>query len=317
MGGFRVSRKGWLLFTALCVIWGVPYLFIRIAVRELPPPALVFLRTAPAALLLLPFAFRGGRLRPLLASWRWVLVYTVVELCIPWLLLSHAEESISSSLAGLLIATVPLIGAVLYRAAGVADHFDARRLAGLFIGFAGVAALVGLDLAGNAPLAIAEMGVVALCYASGPLIISRRLADLPALGVITASLVVTAVLYTPAGIATMPSSLSAETVGSVVVLAVVCTVIAFLVFFALIREVGPSRSTVITYVNPLVAVLLGVALLSEPFTTGIAVGMPLILVGSVLGTAPSLRSAGGSPAGLKDPAGRAPEDELAAGPPAP
>lgn len=303
-----MSRKGWLLFISLCVIWGLPYLFIRVAVRELPPPALVFLRTAPAALLLLPFALRRGELRQILRSWPWVLLYTAVELCIPWLLLSHAEERISSSLAGLLIAMVPLIGAVLYRAFGVADHFDARRLTGLFIGFAGVAALVGLDIASSDVLGIAETVAVAFFYATGPLVISRKLTHLPAIGVITASLVVTAVLYSPAGIATMPSSLSAETIGSVAVLSVVCTVVAFLVFFALIREVGPSRSTVITYVNPLVAVMLGVALLGEPLTLGIAVGMPLILVGSVLATMPSLR--GAQPA---EPL----EDELGTSPPAP
>jgi drug/metabolite transporter (DMT)-like permease len=302
-----VSRKGWLLFITLCVAWGVPYLFIRIAVRELPPPALVLLRTAPAALLLLPFALRSGEPRRVLRAWPWVLAYTIVELCIPWLLLAHAEERISSSLAGLLIATVPLIGAVLYRAFGVADHFDARRLAGLFIGFAGVAALVGLDIAGSDVLGIAETIGVAFCYAIGPVIISRRLSHLPAIGVIAASLVVTAVAYAPVGIATMPSSLSAQTIGSVAVLSLVSTVLAFLVFFALIREVGPARSTVITYVNPLVAVLLGVALLGEPFTLGIAVGMPLILLGSVLGTMPSLRS---SQAPLL-------EDELEAGPPVP
>ncbi len=301
-----MSRKGWLLFISLCVIWGVPYLFIRVAVRELPPPALVFLRTAPAALLLLPFALRRGELRGVLRTWPWVLLYTLVELCIPWLLLAHAEERISSSLAGLLIATVPLIGAVLYRKFGVADHLDARRLTGLFVGFAGVVALVGLDIASSDALGIAETIVVALCYATGPILISRRLADLPAIGVITASLVVTAVLYTPAGIATMPASLSVETIGSVAVLAVVCTAVAFLVFFALIREVGPARTTLITYVNPLVAVLLGVALLGEPFTLGIAVGMPLILVGSLLGTAPSLRAAASPP-----------RDELEAGPPVP
>jgi drug/metabolite transporter (DMT)-like permease len=246
--------------------------------------------------------------RRLLRAWPWVLLYTGVELCIPWLLLAHAEQRISSSLAGLLIATVPLIGAVLYRAFGVADHFDARRLTGLFIGFAGVAALVGLDITHSDVLGIVEVVLVALCYATGPLVISRKLVDLPAIGVITASLVVTAVLYAPAGIATMPSSLSAETIGSVAVLSVVCTVVAFLVFFALIHEVGPSRSTVITYVNPLVAVLLGVALLSESITLGIAVGMPLILVGSVLGTMPSLR-----PAKPAEPM----EDELGAGPPVP
>ena len=261
-----MSRKGWLLFIALCVIWGIPYLLIRVAVRELPPPTLVFLRTAPAALLLTPLALHRGELRPLLAHWRWVVAYTLVELAVPWLLLSHAEQRLSSSLAGLMVAAVPLIAVVLYRAVGAGEHLDARRLAGLLIGFAGVAALVGIDTGATDPLAIAEMLVVALGYAAGPLIISRRLAGLPTLGVITASLALTAVGYAPAGLLSMPASISAETVGAVAVLAIVCTVIAFLVFFALIREVGPSRSTVITYVNPLVAVLLGVVLLGEPFT---------------------------------------------------
>lgn len=287
-----MSRKGWLLFIALCLIWGIPYLFIRIAVRELPPPALILLRTAPAALLLLPFALRRGGLGPVLARWRWVLAYTAMELCVPWLLLFHAEERITSSLAGLLIAAVPLISVVLYRAAGVAEHLDRRRLFGLVVGFAGVAALVGIDLSGNDPVAVAEMGGVAVCYAAGALIVGRRLGDLPALVVITTSLVVSALLYAPAGILTMPGSLSAETIGAVAMLSVVCTALAFILFFALIREVGPARSTVITYINPLVAVLLGVAFLSEPFTLGIAVGMPLILIGSVLGTAPSLGKTG-------------------------
>ncbi|MCX6372570.1 MAG: EamA family transporter [Actinobacteria bacterium] len=294
-----MSRKGWLLFIALCVIWGIPYLLIRVAVRELPPPALVFLRTAPAALLLVPLALHRGELRPLLARWRWVVVYTVIELAVPWLLLSHAEERISSSLAGLLVATVPLIAAVLSLAVGAGEHFDARRVTGLVIGFAGVAALVGIDTSGSDPLAVAEMFVVALCYASGPLIISRRLAGLPTLGVIAASLALTAVFFAPAGLLTMPASLSAETVGAVATLALVCTVLAFLIFFALIREVGPSRATVITYVNPLVAVLLGVVILSEPLTLGIAVGMPLILLGSVLGTASALKRAGPTP-GARD-----------------
>jgi drug/metabolite transporter (DMT)-like permease len=296
-----VSRKGWLLFISLCVIWGIPYLFIRLAVRELPPPALVFLRTLPAALLLLPFAIRQGGLQALLERWRWVVVYTVVEIGVPWLLLFHAEERISSSVAGLLVAAVPLIGAVLYRAAGAGDHLDARRLTGLFTGFAGVAALMGLDVTGTDPLAAAEMLVVALCYAAGPLIISRHLAGLPSLGVVTASLVLTAAAYAPAGLLTMPSSLSGTAIGSVAVLSVVCTALAFVVFFALIREVGPSRATVITYVNPLVAVLLGIALLDEPFTLGIALGTPLILLGSVLATAPALERAGGGAAGQSPP----------------
>jgi drug/metabolite transporter (DMT)-like permease len=285
-----LSRKGWLLFIALCVIWGIPYLLIRVAVRELSPPTLVFLRTAPAALLLLPLALRRGEVLPLLPRWRWVVAYTAVEITAPWLLLSRAEQHLSSSMAGLLVASVPLIAAVLYRATGSADRLDARRLAGLVIGFAGVAALVGIDTSSTDPLAVAEMAVVSLCYATGPFIISRRLAGLPSLGVVTASLLLTALGYAPAGLAYLPASVSAKAVAAVATLAVVCTALAFLLFFTLIREIGPSRSTVITYVNPLVAVLLGVVLLGEPFTVGIAVGMPLILLGSVLGTATSAKS---------------------------
>ena len=277
------------------MIWGIPYLLIRVAVEELSPAALVFWRTAPAALLLAPFAFRRGALGLLLARWRWVTAYTLIEIAVPWLLLFHAEQRISSSLAGLLVAAVPLLGAVVYRLAGVAERLDARRLAGLVIGFGGVAALVGIDVGDSDPLAMAEVIVVALCYATGPLIISRRLRGLPNLAVVAASLVITAAIYTPMGLLDSPGSVSAETVAAVITLALVCTVLAFALFFALIHEVGPARSTVITYVNPLVAVLLGVVLMGEPFTAGIAVGLPLILLGSVLGTAPSLKAARAKP----------------------
>jgi drug/metabolite transporter (DMT)-like permease len=280
------------LFCALCLIWGIPYLLIRVAVRDLSPPALVFFRTAPAALLLIPFAVRRGGLGSLLRRWRWVLAYTLAELALPWLLLAHAEQHVTSSVAGLLIAAVPLIGALLYRLVGTADHLDVRRLAGLVVGFAGVAVLAGVDVSGGHLWAVAELLVVALCYAVGPLVISRRLADLPGLGVVAASLVVTAAVYAAPALTHLPGSVSLETVGAVATLAVVCTALAFVLFFALIVEVGPARSTVITYVNPLVAVLLGVVLLGEPFTMGMAAALPLIVVGSILGTAPSLHRAG-------------------------
>ena len=293
-----MSRKGWLQFITLCVIWGIPYLFIRIAMRELSPPSLILLRCAPAALLLLPFALRRDTVRRVLAAWPWVLTYTATEICVPWLLLNHAETRISSSLAGLLVAMVPLIGIVLYRLAGEESHFDIRRLSGLFVGFAGVAALVGLDIGRTDALGIFEVTIVALGYAIGPLLISRRLHDVPPLGVVTASLAITAAVYAPWGIAVLPSSLSAQTIAAAAVLAVACTAVAFLVFFALIREVGPARSTLVTYVNPLVAVLLGAAVLNESLTPGILIGTPLILLGSLLGTAPSLHdksSDGGKP----------------------
>ncbi len=282
-----MSRKGWLLFCALCVIWGIPYLLIRVAVREITPATLVLARTAPAALLLLPFALRRNELRALLERWRWVVAFTVVEIAMPWLLLGHAEQHLPSSLAGLLVASVPLIGAVLYRLAGSADHLTGRRLAGLVLGFVGVAALVGLDTGGGDPRAVAEVLGVALCYAIGPLIISRRLADLRGLSVVVASLVIAALVYAPWGIAQMPATVSVKTIAAVATLAVVCTALAFVLFFALIVEVGPARATVITYINPLVAVLLGVVFLSEPLTAGMIVALPLILGGSVLATSAS------------------------------
>ena len=287
-----MSRKGWLLFGSLCVIWGIPYLLIRVAVRELPPPSLVFMRTVPAAALLLPIAWRRGELRGILRHWVWIVAFAGCEMIVPWLMLADAERTLTSSMSGLLIASVPLIGAVLYPLLGAAgERLDRRRFAGLIVGFAGVACLVGIDTAGATVLAIAEVFVTAVGYALGPLVISRRLHDVPDLGVASLAIAVTGLLYAPWGIASLPSHMSSEVLLAVAGLAFVCTATAFLVFFALIREVGPSRSTVITYINPLVAVLLGVLLLGEPLTVGIAVGLPLILLGSVLATGGSRASA--------------------------
>jgi drug/metabolite transporter (DMT)-like permease len=281
-----MSRKGWLLFAALSVIWGIPYLLIRVAVRELTPETLVFLRTAPAALLLVPLAAHRGdlRLRLLFGQWPWILAYTAAELAVPWLLLSTAEERLSSSLSGLLIASVPLIGAVLYRFVDQAERLDRRRLVGLIVGFIGVAALVGIDVSGSDVTAVIEVAFTALGYTIGPLLISKRLSELPALGVVSASVAITAIVYAPAALTHLPATISLATGLSVAGLAFVCTALAFVLFFALIIEVGPARSTVITYINPVVAVLLGVTVLGEPLTIGIAVGLPLILASSVLAT---------------------------------
>jgi drug/metabolite transporter (DMT)-like permease len=282
-----VTRRGWLLFSALGVIWGIPYLLIKVAVRELSPASLVFLRTAIGAALLLPVVARRGNVRALVARWRPIALFTVVELAIPWLLLSDAERRVTSSLAGLFMASVPLVGAVLARVTGLHEPLGTRRVVGLLVGLAGVVALLGLDVGSGDLLAIAELAVVALGYAIGPMIVSRRLADLPALDVVATSLALCAVGYIPFGVAGLPAALPAwEVVAAVVVLGVACTASAFLLFFGLIAEVGPVRATVITYVNPAVAVAAGVALLGEPFTTGTAVGFVLILAGSWLATGP-------------------------------
>ena len=288
-----MSRRGWFLFVAMSVIWGCPYLLIRVAVREMSPATLVFARTLPAAILLIPLAVHRGLLRPLIPQWRWIVAYTAAEIALPWLFISRAEQHLTSSVAGLLVATVPLVAVVIYRVVSPStETISRRRLLGLIVGFAGVGALVGLDLHGTDLVAVAEVAVPAAGYSLGPLIISRRLSAFPSLGVVSASVALTAVAYAPSALTHIPTHISLEVLGAVAGLAFVCTALAFLLFFALIVEIGPSRSIVITYLNPAVAVLLGVVLLGEHFTAGIALGFPLILVGSYLATSSAPKPSG-------------------------
>jgi drug/metabolite transporter (DMT)-like permease len=295
-----MSKRGWLLFAAMSLIWGIPYLLIKVADEELTPATVVFLRTGIAALLLVPIAARRDLLRPLLVKWQWIVIYTVVEIAGPWLLLTHAETRLSSSLSGLLIAAVPLIGAIVLAGLGTAgqagdrhdDRLDAKRLLGLLVGLGGVGVLVGVDVSGSDAWAVVEIAVTAVGYALGPIIIARKLTDLPTLGVVAASLGLTAVGYAPVALTQLPSHVSGRVAWSVAGLALVCTALAFIVFFALIAEVGPARATVITYVNPAVALVLGVLLLDEDFTAGIAIGFPLILLGCFFATARNRRPQG-------------------------
>jgi drug/metabolite transporter (DMT)-like permease len=280
-----MTRRGALLFAAMCVIWGIPYLLIRVAVRELAPVTLVFFRTAIGALLLTPVAAYRGELRPLLRHWRPLLAYTAVEVAIPWVLLARAEIKLTSSLTGLLIAAVPLVGAVIVTLTGDRERLGGRRWLGLLVGIVGVAAIVGLNLGQVDVVALVEIGFVAVGYAVGPIILSRSMTDLPAYGVVAGSLLLTGIVYAPFAAANWPSAVpSAHVVESILGLAIVCTALAFLVFFALIAEVGPVRATVITYINPAVAAVLGVTLLNEHLTRGMVLGFVLVLAGCVLAT---------------------------------
>ncbi|MFL5926091.1 MAG: DMT family transporter [Gaiellaceae bacterium] len=280
-----MNRRGALLFGAMCVIWGIPYLMIRVAVRELAPVTLVFFRTALGAVLLMPVAAIRGELRPLLERWKPLLAYTAVEVAIPWVLLARAETKLTSSLTGLLIAAVPLVGALIVTLTGDRERLGARRWLGLLIGIAGVAALVGLDVGEVDVVAIAEIGLVAVGYAVGPIILSRSMTDLPTFGVVATSLFLTALAYLPFALLRWPSETpSRHVIESVLGLAVICTAVAFIVFFALIAEVGPVRATVITYINPAVAAVLGVTLLSEHLTRGMVIGFALVLAGCALAT---------------------------------
>jgi len=298
-----VSRRGWLLFATMSVIWGIPYLLIKIAVAGVPVPVLVLARVAIGAALLLPVALRRRELRTLVPYRRWLAVFALVEIITPWFLLSEAERRLSSSMSGLLIASVPIIGALLARLTGDAERLTAVRWAGLLAGLAGVALLAGPGAAGGDARSIGEVLLVAVCYATGPLIASRKLSAAPPIGMTAVCLGFAALVYAPAAALTWPGSMpSGKVLGALAGLAVVCTAAAFLFFFALIAEVGPARATVITYLNPAVAVALGVSVLGERFTPAMAGAFALILGGSVLATRPGLRRRAPSP-GAPPPVG--------------
>jgi drug/metabolite transporter (DMT)-like permease len=292
-----VTRRGLVLFGLMSLIWGIPYLFIRVAVDEITPATLVFGRTAIGTLILLPIALLRVDLRAVLARWRWVVAFAVAEIAIPWVLLGSAEQHISSSLAGLLIAGVPLAGAVIALTTGSVDRVGRTGVVGLLIGLLGVGAIVGGDFEASNLAALLQVAVVVIGYAVGPAILSRRLNGLPAVGVMALSLCLSAVVYAPIAAVQWPSAVpSTNALLSVAVLGILCTAAAFLLFAALITEIGPVRATVITYVNPAVAALLGVVVLREAFTVAMGAGFALVILGSTLATRPSPRSASARPA---------------------
>lgn len=281
-----MSRRGWVLFVAMSVIWGVPYLLIKVAVGEVSPVMVVFARCVVGAALLLPWTIAKGQLRPALRHWKALLLFTVLEMAGPWLLIAYAEGSLSSSLTGLLVAGVPFVAALAGRLAGEEERLSPIRILGMAIGVIGIAVLLGLDVEGAQLLPLLAIGLVLVGYATGPLVVTRALPEVPGVAASSIALLVTAIGYAPFAVADLGQLADVSVPGwlSLAGLGVVCTALALAMFFALIREVGPQRALVITFVNPAVAVLLGVLLLDEPFTLGIALGLPLVLVGCALAT---------------------------------
>ncbi len=247
---------------------------------------LVFARCVVGAALLLPWTIAKGQLRPALRHWRALLLFTLLEMAGPWFLIAYAEGSLSSSLTGLLVAGVPFVAALAARVAGEEERLTAIRILGMVIGVVGIAVLLGLDLSGAQLLPLLAIALVLIGYATGPLVVTRALPDVPGVAASSVALLVTAVVYVPFALPQVGAlaDVSAPAWLSLIALGMVCTALALALFFSLIREVGPQRALVITFVNPAVAVLLGVLLLDEPFTLGIALGLPLVLVGCVLAT---------------------------------
>jgi drug/metabolite transporter (DMT)-like permease len=306
-----LSRRGAALFAAMGVIWGIPYLLIKVADGGVSVPVLVWSRVTVGALILVPMALAQGAWRAeqravLLRHWQWLVAYAVIEIAGPWALLSTAERHLSSSTSGLLVASVPAIGALLAwllgrsapgRGPAAADRLTLVRVAGLALGFAGVALLAGPGAGRGDLLADAEVLATAVGYAAGPIIANRKLGEVPGIAANAVCLVLVAIVYTPAAALTWPHAVpSAQVLASLAALGAVCTAAGLVGYFWLISEVGAARATVVTYVNPAVAVALGAAVLGERLTPAIGVSFVLILTGSVLATrAPRPVSPGADP----------------------
>jgi drug/metabolite transporter (DMT)-like permease len=280
-----MSKRGAILFLSLGLLWGIPYLLIKVSVEYLSPEVIIFLRVFLAATILLPVVVKRGYLRQLKGHWKWVFVFAIVEIAFPFGALTFAEIKLSSSMAGLLIAAVPIVSAIFAWRLGIDDRITGNRVLGLAIGIVGVASLVGLDVTGSELFSVALIAITVVGYALGPIIVSQKLSQAPALAVIAMAMVINSVIYAPFAFISRPTeSVPMNVWLSVAVLGAVCTALTFILFFSLVAEVGPARTTVITYINPAVAVILGILVLSEPITLGLIIGFPLILLGSFLAT---------------------------------
>ncbi|HKE96895.1 MAG TPA: DMT family transporter, partial [Povalibacter sp.] len=278
-----MSWRAWLTFAVLCVAWGVPYFFIKLAVQELSPGCIAWGRITLATAILVPIAWRRGVLRPALKHKGAVCAFAIAELVIPFFLIALGEQWLSSSLTGILVATVPLVVLMLAPAFGVHERLGMGRIAGLAIGFAGVVALLGFDSSHGPMLwvGVAATMVSVVGYAVGPLVVERYLADVDELGALACSLVVASVVLLPVALLSAPVQMpSVLSLGSVVALGVICTALALLLYFYLISEAGAARASLVAYVCPAVAALLGVLVLHEHFGLASLAGLIMILFGS-------------------------------------
>ena len=262
-----MSRRAWILFASVSLIWGVPYLFIKVALDGGASPMLVaWGRVAIGAALLLPIAWKLGYLDGLRSKAKPLVAFSIAECGLPWWLIPLGEQQVSSSLAAILIASLPLVTALLAFRVDRSERVVGLRLVGLFIGLAGVVLLLGLDVGGRGSEILGAAAILGatLCYAAGLFIVKRHFSEVNPIGAVAAALGISTVMLAPAGIGSIPGAeISAGAMGSIVVLGAVCSALALILFFGLIADVGPTRASVITYVNPAVAVFLGVALLDE------------------------------------------------------
>ncbi|NBV66770.1 MAG: DMT family transporter [Actinobacteria bacterium] len=281
-----MSRRAYFHFAVSGLFWGIPYLLMKVAVRDFPPAVIVCGRVLIGAAILIPLAIHQKVLMDAIRGWRYVLPYAIFEMMIPWILITNAEKKISSGLAGLLIATVPIWSTIFASIAGDKTVWHSKRLVGIAVGFVGLVGLVGYEsIFGNSdPLSIGMMLITAMSYSFAVNMIAIKLPDVSGIAINGLAMVFTAIVYLPFMITQWPAAntVSKEAALSLVTLGIFCTALAFISFFIVMKEIGPARASIGTYVNTAVAVVLGVLILSEPLTLGIIIGLPLVMIGSFL-----------------------------------
>ena len=283
-----MSRKALLLFLATGLAWGLPYFFIQIALEDFSSYSIIFIRVLIGAAIMVPLALNSGALQIALKHWKWVLFFAAMEMVIPWWLITEAGRHISSGLTALLIATVPMFGVVVASLLGDKSIRNPKTLIGMVVGFAGVVALVGIDSIQGIvdPIWVGAVILGSIGYAIAPAVIAYKIGFVPTTGVISLSMVFVAIAYLVPAITQLPLEIantpSVDSWLALLGLGAICSALAFVLFFALIKEIGAPRATLIVYINTLVALLLGVVFLSEPITPGLLIGLPLVLVGSWL-----------------------------------
>jgi drug/metabolite transporter (DMT)-like permease len=278
-----MSRKGWILFTLVGLLWGVPYLFMKVAVEELSTPMIVFTRLMIGAALLVPLALREGSLKSALKYWRYILLYAVLEMVIPWSLITSSQRDLSSGVVALLVATVPIWATLFAHQTGDSTAAHRVRIFGIIIGLIGITLIVGIESIsdfGNIR-ALLQILVAAASYAWAVNMITRKAPGISGIAINGIAMMISSVIFAPFAIANRPETLpSLEVTLSMLGLGVLCSGIVFWAFFVVLDEIGPARASLVVYPNTAVAVVLGIVILREPITLAILIGLPLVLVGS-------------------------------------
>lgn len=289
-----MSRRNWFLFFFIGFIWGIPYLLIKVAVEELSPPVIVFSRVVIGAAILIPMALKRGSLMPALRAWKYVIPYAIGEMIGPWFLITAAEQNMTSGLAGLLVATVPIWTTIIASLHGDKTVWHHKRLLGILIGFIGIVLVVGIEsFSGRQSIvAIAMIIVAAIGYAWAVTMVNTKIPHIEPLSINGIAMAFTALVYLPIAISTAPAHMPTLKVSAIVLtLGLFPTALAFFLFFQLIKDIGTARASLVTYLNTAFAVVLGVIILREPFTLGIALGLPLVLIGSYFASRKTVTSA--------------------------